>query len=133
MLETILKDLNLNKVPPEEYSALTLAYLGDCIYELYVRSYLIKDGNKNVNILHKTATGYVCCKAQAEFYRKIQGMLSAEEASVFHRGRNTNSHVPKNSDMKDYRDATGVEALLGWLYLKGETRRICDLLKNIFP
>ncbi len=132
MLETILNELNLSKTPPGEYSALTLAYLGDCVYELYVRSYLVKDGNKNVNTLHKTATKHVCCAAQAELYRKIENMLTDEEAAVFHRGRNTKSHVPKNSEMRDYRDATGVEALIGWLYLKGEKQRICDLLKHIF-
>ena len=132
MLNTILNELNLSKTPTGEYSALTLAYLGDCVYELYVRSYLIKDGNKNVNTLHKAATKYVCCRAQAELYRKIEDKLTDEEKAVFHRGRNTKSHVPKNSEMKDYRDATGVEALVGMLYLKGEKQRICDLLKYIF-
>lgn len=132
MIDVILENLNLNKVPPIQYSPLTLAYIGDCVYEMYVRSYLIKDANHNVNKLHKTATKHVCCKAQAELYRKIESLLSDEEISVFKRGRNTKSHVPKNSDMGDYRIATGVEALIGFLYLSGEKQRICDLLKHIF-
>ncbi len=132
MIDVILNELNLKKIPPEQYSALTLAYLGDCVYELYVRSRLVSGGNRNVNALHKDATAHVCCRAQAEFYRKVEDMLTEDELAVFHRGRNTKSHVPKNSGMNDYRIATGVEALIGWLYLKGEKQRICDLLKYIF-
>ena len=60
MINVILENLGIDKLPPEQYSPLTLAYLGDCIYELYVRSYLVKDGNENVNKLHKSATTYVC-------------------------------------------------------------------------
>ena len=132
MINVILENLGIDKLPPEQYSPLTLAYLGDCIYELYVRSYLVKDGNENVNKLHKSATTYVCCKGQAEFFRKTESLLSEKEMSVFKRGRNTKSHVPKNSEMSDYRVATGVEALFGFLYLSGEEERICELLKHIF-
>ena len=132
MINVILENLGIDKLPPEQYSPLTLAYLGDCIYELYVRSYLVKDGNENVNNLHKSATTYVCCKGQAEFFRKVESLLSEKEMSVFKRGRNTKSHVPKNSEMSDYRVATGVEALFGFLYLSGEEERICELLKHIF-
>lgn len=117
---------------PNQYSALTLAYVGDCVYELFVRTHLIQAANHNVNKLHKTATKYVCCKAQAEFYRRIEKMLTEEEEAVFKRGRNTKSHVPKNSEMKDYRIATGVEALVGYLYIKGEQERLCNLMRNIF-
>ena len=132
MINVILENLGIDKLPPEQYSPLTLAYLGDCIYELYVRSYLVKDGNENVNKLHKSATTYACCKGQAEFFRKVESLLSEKEMSVFKRGRNTKSHVPKNSEMSDYRVATGVEALFGFLYLSGEEERICELLKHIF-
>ncbi len=132
MIDVILENLNLSKVPPSQYSPLTLAYVGDCVYELYVRTYLIKDANHNVNSLHKAATKYVCCKAQAQFYKKIESLLSENEISVFKRGRNTKSHVPKNANVGDYRIATGVEALMGYLYLSGEKQRICDLMKHIF-
>ena len=132
MIEYILKNIGGEMLSAEQYSPLTLAYIGDCVYELYVRTYLIKDANHNVNKLHKSATKYVCCKAQAELYRKIENMLTDAELAVYKRGRNTKSHVPKNSEMKDYRIATGVEALIGYLYIKGENERICELLKHIF-
>lgn len=132
MIEYILKNIGGEMLSAEQYSPLTLAYIGDCVYELYVRTYLIKDANHNVNKLHKSATKYVCCKAQAELYRKIENMLTDAELAVYKRGRNTKSHVPKNSEMKDYRIATGVEALIGYLYIKGENERICELLKYIF-
>lgn len=132
MIEYILKNIGGEMLSAEQYSPLTLAYIGDCVYELYVRTYLIKDANHNVNKLHKSATKYVCCKAQAELYRKIENMLTDVELAVYKRGRNTKSHVPKNSEMKDYRIATGIEALIGYLYIKGENERICELLKYIF-
>lgn len=119
-------------LPPGQYSALTLAYIGDCVYELYVRTHLIKGANHNVNKLHKTATQYVCCRAQAEFYYKIENLLTEEEQAVFRRGRNTKSHVPKNSEMKDYRIATGIEALIGHLYISGEYQRIKELMQHLF-
>lgn len=119
-------------LPSGQYSSLTLAYIGDCVYELYVRTHLIKGANLNVNKLHKTATKYVCCRAQAEFYYKIEKFLTEEERAVFKRGRNTKSHVPKNSEMKDYRIATGIEALIGHLYISGEHQRIKELMQHLF-
>lgn len=117
---------------PGTYSALTLAYLGDCVYELYVRSHLTSDGNHKVCDLHRAATKYVCAAAQAEFYRKIQGILTEEESAAFHRGRNTKSHPPKNAEVSDYRIATGVETLLGHLYVTGQTERISELMEELF-
>lgn len=132
MIENILKHFGGKMLKAEEYSPLTLAYIGDCVYEMYIRTFLIKDSNHNVNKLHKTATKYVCCKAQAELFRKIENKLTEDELAVYKRGRNTKSHVPKNSDMKDYRAATGVEALIGYLYIKGENERICELMSYVF-
>lgn len=114
------------------YSALTLAYLGDCIYELYVRTHLTKDGNHKVNDLHKAATKFVCASAQAAFYHKIAEMLTEEEDAAFRRGRNAKSHPPKNANMSDYKIATGVETLLGTLYINGETERISELMEKLF-
>lgn len=114
------------------YSALTLAYLGDCVYEMYVRSYLTSDGNHKVNDLHKMATKYVCAAAQAAFYHKIEPLLTENELAAFKRGRNAKSHPPKNADMTDYKLATGVEALLGHLYINGETERISELMIKLF-
>lgn len=130
--EKILSEAGERCMNPGAYSALTLAYLGDCVYELYVRSHLTSDGNHKVCDLHRAATQYVCAAAQAEFYRKVQGILTEEENAAFHRGRNTKSHPPKNAEVADYRIATGVETLLGHLYVTGRTERISELMAKLF-
>ncbi len=129
MIEDILKELKIGEgVAPNQYSALTLAYIGDCVFELYIRTYLISKKDYPVKMLHKSATKYVKASAQAEYFRRIEGILTEEEAAVFHRGRNANSKPPKNADMIDYKIATGVEALIGYTYLKGDTKRLFELL-----
>lgn len=133
LTEKDLTDIFGNKfLNPKNYSALTLAYIGDCVYELYVRGYLIQKSDQKVNLLHKTSTRFVCAKAQAELYHKIKDMLSEDETAVFHRGRNTKSHVPKNAVVSDYRIATGIEALFGYLYITGKKDRISELLQQLF-
>ncbi len=133
LTEKNLTDIFGNKfLSPKNYSALTLAYIGDCVYELYVRGYLIQKSDQKVNLLHKTSTGFVCAKAQAELYHRIKDMLSEDETAVFHRGRNTKSHVPKNAVVSDYRIATGIEALFGYLYITGKKDRISELLQQLF-
>lgn len=117
---------------PNTYSALTLAYLGDCVYELYVRTYLTSDGNHKVCDLHKAATKYVRASAQAAFYHKIEELLTEEELSAFRRGRNAKSHPPKNADIIEYKIATGVETLLGHLYIKHNFDRISELMDKLF-
>lgn len=129
MLDTFLKQFALGEqVSPKQYSPLTLAYIGDAVYELFVRTYLIKDANFPVNRLHKEAIHLVNAKAQSDLYQKIKDILTEEEMQIYKRGRNTNSHPPKNADMVDYKSATGVEALIGYLYLMGEDSRIAELL-----
>ncbi len=133
MLDAFIKEFKVGEtVKPAQYSPLVLAYLGDCVYELFVRTYLVKDANMPVKQLHRAATDLVRAKAQSDLYQKIESILTEEEAAVYHRGRNTNSHPPKNADMRDYKSATGVEALIGYLYLKGESERITYLLKFLF-
>ena len=130
MLDTFLKEFELGKnVSPKQYSPLTLAYIGDAVYELYVRTYLIKDSNLPVNRLHREAIHLVNAKAQSDLYQKIKDELTEEEMQIYKRGRNTNSHPPKNADMVDYKSATGVEALIGFLYLSGKADRIAELLR----
>ncbi len=119
-------------LPVNQYSALSLAYIGDSIYEIYVRSFLLSKTDQKVNTLHKQATKFVCAAAQAEFYHKIEGMLTEEEQAVFHRGRNTKSQPPKNSRVSDYRIATGVETLIGYLYLHNKGERISELMAHLF-
>jgi len=132
MLEQIKQSFQGKMLDANQYGALTLAYIGDCVYEMYVRSYLIADADHKVNALHKKASGMVCAASQADFYHKIESMLTEEEQAVFHRGRNTKSQVPKNAVLSDYRTATGVEALLGYLYLRGQNERISQLMTHLF-
>ncbi len=132
MPDKFLSEFNIGKnIEPSQYSALTLAYIGDCIFELYTRLYLIKDCDYPVKVLHKNATKYVKASAQAEYFRRIEGILTEEEMAVFKRGRNTTSRPPKNADLFDYKNATGVEALIGWTYLKGDEDRLFELLSYL--
>lgn len=115
-----------------EYSPLVLAYIGDAVYELYIRSMLISDHNTQVNKLHKEATNYVKAKAQSELLEKIYDRLSEEEITIFKRGRNAHSYTSaKNADIVDYRRATGFEALIGYLYISGNKDRIFELLREV--
>ena len=132
MLDTFLEEFKIGeKVSPNQYSPLVLAYIGDCVYELFVRTYLIRENNLPVKRLHREAISLVNAKAQANLYHKISDMLTAEEDAVYRRGRNTDSHPPKNADLQEYKSATGVEALVGYLYLKGDSERILELLKYL--
>lgn len=132
MLDTFIKEFKLGeRVPPSQYSALTLAYIGDCVYELFVRTYLLKDLNLPVQKLHKSAIKLVNAKAQSDLYQRVKDMLTDEETAVYKRGRNTNSHPPKNAELIDYKSATGIEALVGYLYLKGDDARILEILSHL--
>lgn len=113
----------------EAYSPLLLAYIGDAVFELYVRRELLLQQALPIQQLHKKVTSLVRAGGQAAALRQLEGHLSAEEAAVVRRGRNTKSHVPKNTAMSVYRRATGFEALLGWLYLSEQTDRLVELLK----
>lgn len=132
IIEEMLGTSHKNSDTPQSYSALTLAYLGDAVYEIYVRSHLTEDGNHKVNDLHKTATKYVCARAQAEFYHRIENILTDDEKSAFKRGRNAKSHPPKNADVIDYKIATGIETMLGHLYIEGRCDRISELMRYLF-
>ena len=102
--------------------------MGDCVYELMVRSWIISRGRLTSAGLHKDTVKYVSAAAQAEAYAKIAQLLTEEEASVFRRGRNAHVHsVPKNANIAQYHTATGLEALFGWLYLQGKTERLNEL------
>lgn len=113
-------------------SPLVLAYIGDTIYESYIREYLIrKNINKKVNDLHKSAIRYVKAKAQASIMHEIEEELSEEELRIYKRGRNQKSHTsPKNADMIDYKCATGFEALVGYLHLGGEKERLNYIIEK---
>ena len=108
---------------------LVLAYIGDTIYDLYHRTTAVKRSQANVNILNKEVSGRVNARAQSHAAALIEDMLTEEEQGVFHRGRNAKSGTsPKNMDIVDYRRATGLEALIGFLYLSGDEERIEELM-----
>lgn len=112
-------------------SPLQLAYIGDAVYELLVRTYLVKKG-LSVRKLHKTAVKYVKAEAQSNFVHALEEELTEAEKDLVKRGRNAKSNtVPKNADLIDYKYATGFEALVGYLFLMGEDKRIFELFDMI--
>ena len=118
------------------YSSASLAYLGDCAIELCVREYLVKEkGFSSSAKLNKEALSFVKASRQAEAMKNIADILTEEESAVFHRGRNMgHSSTPKSATMAEYRSATGMEALFGWLHLQGRVDRIKELfLAAYFP
>ncbi len=117
------------KENPSLYSPLTLALVGDAVYELFIRTKLIEDKSELAHKVHKKAIGFVCAKGQATSAEKLMEVLNEKEMSVFKRGRNAKSPtVPKNADVAQYRCATGFEALMGYLYLADETERLNQLM-----
>lgn len=121
--------LKLNEVDADSYSPLALAYIGDAIYELVIRTKVMNHGSMQVNKMHKRTAGLVKAEAQASFYKVLEEDLTDEEKAVYRRGRNAKSvTMAKNATMRDYRMATGFEALMGWLYLKGNMDRIAELV-----
>ena len=120
----------MKEVDVHSYSPLTLAYIGDSIYDLIIKSLVINQGNRQVNKLHKETSMYVQASTQSLMMRAMQEELTEEEHAVYKRGRNAKSVSPaKNQSITDYRRATGFEALLGYLYLKKERKRMLDLVK----
>ena len=112
-------------------SPLTLAYIGDAIYELVIRTILVEKGNTQVNKLHNRASRLVKASAQSSMIEKLKPHLTEEEAAVFKRGRNAKSYtMAKNASMSDYRRATGFEALMGYLYLTEQWDRMLELIKT---
>ena len=122
----------MEKTAAKQLSPLALAFLGDAVFELYVREKLLLQGNAPAQQLHRKAVGYVCALAQSKSVEEIAGLLSPDEESVYRRGRNAHSRPPKNADVADYRRATGLEALFGYLHLCGETDRARDLFQVIW-
>lgn len=115
-----------------QYGALALAYMGDCVYEIKVREHLMKQANMPVNMLHRKAKGYVSAAAQSAFADKILPLLTEDEENIFKRGRNAKPHTtPKNMTLSDYKKATGLEALFGYLYLSEKQERIDEFMEII--
>jgi ribonuclease-3 family protein len=106
---------------------LELAYLGDAIYDLAVREALVKRGG-HVRDMHRAAVARVCAHAQAQALLRVEGILTEDEQAVVRRGRNAHQSPPKNADRAEYHRATGLEALIGYLYITGRTARMREIL-----
>ncbi len=116
--------LNVNQMSP-----LALAFVGDAVYELHIRDYILSKGNLTAGKLHKMAIKYVCAQGQAYAASMLKDVFTDEEAYIFKRGRNAWSPtVPKNCTVMDYRQASALEALIGYLHLSGEHTRVNDLI-----
>ena len=128
-MERLLKEKDIR---PNELSPLTLAFIGDTVFDLLVREKLICEANRPANDLHNLAVQKVKASAQAGFVEKILPHLNEKEVAVYKRGRNAKSgHLPKNASQSDYHMATGFEALIGYLYLSNEIERIKELFHII--
>ena len=128
-----MEELFTVKRPEEEVNLLlplTWAYIGDAVYELYIRKKLVEETNMKPHKLHIEAIKYVKAKSQAEKLEKIYENLTDEEKDIVRRARNTqNHHLPKNSNVQEYMYSTAFEALIGYLYLMNRFNRLDELLK----
>ncbi len=132
-LDKIIEAFDLKEQDYRSYSALALAYIGDCVYDLVIRSVVVFRSNKSVNDLHKKTTRFVKAETQAIIIQALwdNEILTEEERNVYKRGRNTKSHtMAKNASIVAYRKATGFEAVIGYLYLTNQTERILELVKT---
>ena len=124
------EQFDITDVDIRTYSPLTLAYIGDGIFDLIIRSLVVAKGNARAGQLHRRTSQIVKAKTQAEIIESIIPLLTEEEADIYRRGRNAKSPtMAKNATMSDYRKATGFEALMGYLYLKDEFPRVVELTK----
>lgn len=130
-INSYLKEqFHIPDVDVRTYSPLVLAYIGDGIYDLIIRSLVVAKGNTKAGELHKRTSRIVKAQTQAEMIEQLLPMLNEEEADIYRRGRNAKSPtMAKNATMSDYRKATGFEALMGYLYLKDEFPRMVELVK----
>lgn len=131
-LHKIMHAFQLEQQDYRTFSALTLAYIGDCVFDLVIRTVVIHHSKKAVNDLHKKATKFVKAESQALMIQGLldEEILTDEERSVYKRGRNTKSHTSaKNASIAAYRKATGFEALIGYLYVTDQMERILELTK----
>lgn len=130
-LDLIKKEFDLKEIDAKQYSPLTLAFIGDAIYDMIVRTIIVEQANAPVNKLHKKVSSIVKASAQMELLHRIKSDFTEEEERIYKRGRNAKSFTAaKNASIGDYRVATGLEALMGYLYLTNQMERIIFLMKK---
>ena len=130
-----MKNFNLSNIDENNVNLinpLVLAYIGDSVFEVYVRTKVVNDGMLKTNKLHRLSTGYVKAKAQAEALVRITENLTEDELNIVRRGKNANSNtIPKNADIADYKKATALEALIGYLFLSNKFDRLDEIIDLI--
>jgi len=132
--QLICKEYSFKQHDPKTMSPLTLAFIGDTVFDLIVRTRVIEEGNAPVRKLNHSASSLVNATTQSHMMKLIMPELTEEETAVFKRGRNAKSYTSaKNANINDYRIATGLEALIGWLYLSGNMERIYELILPVLP
>lgn len=125
----LLGSMPISQTEASQLNALVLAYVGDAVQDLAVRTYLATHRRANAHTLHVETVQQVCASAQAHTMHRIMDKLTEQEQAIYRRGRNAKSAtVPKNADVAQYRVATGLEAVLGYLYLSGKTKRLQAVL-----
>jgi ribonuclease-3 family protein len=130
LLDQIHKEFGSGGVDLKTYSPLTLAYIGDAVFEIIIRTLIVEKGQRAANTLHKHTTKIVCAQTQAQMIEAVYDDLSEEEQDIYRRGKNTKIHSSaKNASLSDYRKATGLEALCGYLFLKNDTVRITYIVR----
>ena len=130
ILDEINKQFELARVTPNNYSPLNLAYIGDSVFDVIVKTVMVERGNTQVNKLHQATSRIVKAVSQAKMYDAIKESLTEEEANIMRRGRNAKPYTKaKNASYSEYCKATGIEALTGYLYLQGKTTRMIELVK----
>lgn len=131
LLSLINNSFDAKEVDVRTYSPLTLAFIGDGIYDIIIRTVIVERSNRPVNELHRRTSRFVKANTQALMIQALIPFLTEEEEAVYKRGRNAKSHTTaKNASLMDYRMATGFEALIGCLYLQDKTERILELVKR---
>ncbi len=133
MENNLLKgQLSKDKVDVRQYSALNLAYIGDAVFEIYARTKVVKEYKSTVNKMNKKTNAYVNAKAQSEMYHKLLNIATEEEIEILKRGRNAKSKSnAKNASISEYRHATGIESLVGFLYLSNNIKRLDEIFEYI--
>lgn len=131
LLEQLKAEFECKEVDIKTYSPLTLAFIGDCVFDQIIRTLLVLDGNRSVESLHKQKSKIVKAGAQASMAEALADELTETEADCYRRGRNAKSYTTaKNASVTEYRKATGFEALMGYLYLTGQQTRMIELVKK---
>ena len=130
LINAILTTFPGKKQDIRTYSPLTLAYVGDAVYDLVIRTVVVERANRSANELHRITVKYVSANAQSKIIQALMEELTEEEQSVYRRGKNSKPHTTaKNASVSDYMKATGFEAVIGYLYLTDQMPRILELIK----